>query len=301
MGMFINSFIFSGISAIECNSNLVLDQTGMEECYPQRKFMTQVDAYADGFLSNLLRKATIYKYNKQTDQTIKDFVIINQEAVCVTFAVYKNAVYKAFEEIENKSYDKPEEVDKVLEFIYRSAKSHVSLFHSKSDLFLEALIQFTATACHNMYGLNMLEKRGENNEDVSISRGLMQWKGTTGYSKLRSCGHYNQKISSLNSYSYETIRSEFKAFVKCYFEGKKRFETLCTMTLQPYLHTISNMAPEETEAFVEDCEGQIFISIKRLNKLNEDGKKIARRLMYYILIKKYTTRFSAVIVASSDN
>lgn len=299
--MFINSLVFSGIPVIECSNNLVLNPAGMDECYPQRKFMTQVDAYAEGFLSNLLRKATIYKYNKQTDQTIKDFVIIKQEAVCVTFPVYKNAVYKAFEEIENKSYDNPEEVDTVLDYIYKSARSNIALFHGRSDLFLEALIQFTATACHNMYGLNMLEKKGENNEDVSISRGLMQWTGQTGYSKLRSCGHYNQRISNLNLYSYETIRSEFKAFVKCYFEGKKRFESPCSMTLQPYLHTISNMAPEETEAFVEDCEGQIFISIKRLNKLNEDGKKIARRLMYYILINMYTTRFSAVIVASSDN
>lgn len=304
--MFINVTLVNMFNSASCVGKTT-EAEKLEELvkavYPVKTAMTEIDVLHKGTLSSAFRTLLNHRYEME-NAPCRDFLIASN-SIHVSYPVYKEAVFKAFKEIENIEYQNPEEVETVLKRIYTAAEltsRTTSRSHKDTTMTMEKLIQFTATACHNMFGLNQLQNVP--GEDVDRARGLMQWLGEKGYANLKKYASNSFKISSLGLYTEESIRAEYKAFIHCYFVGNVsscKFNAPCA--IQGYLHTIDNMASDETKAFVETCKGKILISEAALCKLDQAGLKIVRRLRYYLKIKKYMTtcfRPTVAVVVTSN-
>ena len=182
--------------------------TNIKEYYPCRTELKVVDVLQTGQLSNILREINSKEYN-EVYGPLESFII--KKSLHMPFEYYKTAVYYTFQRIENKAYDNPEAVNKVLHYIYTAFSKHQDT---------NALIQFTAHGLHNMYGFDKFI-RHKDGKDENISRGLIQWTGPEAYKQLKPFGIRKGFYSVLDKFDERSIAIEVDAFMKYYYVSTK--------------------------------------------------------------------------------
>ncbi|KAL6122793.1 hypothetical protein NUSPORA_00051 [Nucleospora cyclopteri] len=250
--------------------------------YPEPEMVTEFDAFSTGALSVAYRKFVITNNNLLPEYYT--CFITNPIRTWYGLEGFFTAIANTARDIDN--IDLYENV--------RAKEVVLSIFNNAIILrwSVEELIQFTATAMHNMYSFNKFTEV-TNDESKDVSRGLIQFTGETGYANLRNVG-WTKKLSQLNLFSEESILFEMQAFNRFYYV-RPQVSIIRTSFFSTFIQTTENLKPEEMTEVKEIlsncclCGGiysqKLFISM-------EATCKLIRRFRIYSLLSSYLSNTS---------
>ncbi|ORD94525.1 hypothetical protein ECANGB1_595 [Enterospora canceri] len=244
--------------------------------YPEKVDMFKVDQFAEGKLSKALRNIHIEEWvNKIGGKTA---LVIELMSALPSLACFKSAVYDSFQDIEGMALGSNSKTDDVIGFIHTSAKQqHYSM---------EQLIQYTAIAMHNMYGLNKFTGN-PNNKDLNKARGLLQLMGEKTNASYRMM-YASAQITELDEFSFKTIQREMRFFIAEYYSKTNQNVTeIKNLQFVSFMNTTMNMGSDEAVAlkdYLNKCT--VFSDVKLCNG-EQLVCKLIRRVRYYVKLHKY--------------
>lgn len=206
----------------------------------------------------------------------------NKVGLNITENEFIAAVTDAFETVEHMMYDNPTVTNEKLKYIYAAAKKNSE---STSKWANEQLIQFTASACHNMCGLNQFLKGDAKTHGIFVGRGLMQFWGNEVYREIANMAGGKFRNESLDDYSRESIDVEYRFFLQKYFTPMHNNKEAST-NLMCFLQTIKSMAWGDGKCIEFNEKEEPFVNKEILKSDSNWPARMERRFKFYGAIKK---------------